>query len=232
MGTDGPVHPQEMRRLRVGKMENPVRGFLHGTAAIVSVVGAVFLWVRCSGDLSRQVALLIFGLSLVALYTASSLYHSVPWRRVWKKRMQRVDHSMIYVLVAGTYTPLAFIVLSGWLRWATLGTVWGIALVGIAQEAFLPKIGRWFVVTMPTVQGWFAVLLLVPLAQRLPPAALLLTVIGGVLYTVGMVFLATKRPRLWPRVFSYHEMFHICVVAGSAAHYSMTFFYVAPFTGT
>ena len=147
-------------------MENPVRGFLHGTAAFLSVFGAVFLWVRSSGDLSRQVALLIFGLSLVALYTASSLYHSVPWRRIWKERMQRVDHSMIYVLVAGTYTPLAFIVLDDWLRWATLSAVWGIALVGIAQEAFFPKIGRWFVVAMPTIQGWLAILLLVPLSRQ------------------------------------------------------------------
>jgi hemolysin III len=176
-------------------------------------------------------ALLVFGLSLVALYTASSLYHSVPWRRVWKERMQRVDHSMIYVLVAGTYTPMTLVVLDGWLRWATLCTIWGIALIGILQEAFLPKVGRWLVVALPTVQGWLAVLLLVPLAQRLPASALFLTVLGGLFYTVGMVFLATKRPRLWPRVFSYHEMFHICVVAGSTAHYAMTFWYVAPFAG-
>jgi hemolysin III len=212
-------------------MRNPVRGFLHGTAAVVFAFGAVVLCAQSTPDLSRKMALLVFGLSLVALYTASSLYHSVPWRRVWKERMQRVDHSMIYVLVAGTYTPIALVVLDGWLRSATLWTIWGIALIGILQEAFLPRIGRWVVVTVPTVQGWLALLLVVPLAQRLPAPALFLTVLGGVFYTVGMIFLATKRPRLWPRVFSYHEMFHICVVAGSTAHYAMTFWYVAPFAG-
>jgi hemolysin III len=218
-------------RLTLGKMQNPVRGFLHGTAAVASVVGAVSLCGRCSGDLPRQLALLVFGLSLVGLYTGSSLYHSVPWQRVWKERMQRVDHSMIYILVAGTYTPLACIVLDGWLRWAALGAAWGIALVGILQKIFLPKVGDWFSITLQTTQGWVALPLFVPLAQRLPYPALLLTAAGGILYTVGMVCMVTQRPRLWPRVFSHHEVFHVCVVGGSAAHYAMTFLYVARFPG-
>jgi hemolysin III len=145
--------------------------------------------------------------------------------------MQRVDHSMIYILVAGTYTPLACIVLDGWLRWAALGTAWGIALVGILQKIFLPKVGDWFSITLQTTQGWVALPLFVPLAQRLPYPALLLTALGGVLYTVGMVCMVTQRPRLWPRVFSHHEVFHVCVVAGSSAHYAMTFLYVARFSG-
>ena len=92
-------------RLTFGKMQNPVRGFLHGAAAAASLVGTVLLWTRGAGDVSRQLALLVFGVSLLALYTVSSLYHSVPWREPWKARMQRLDHAMIYVLVAGTYTP-------------------------------------------------------------------------------------------------------------------------------
>ena len=216
-------------RVTLGKMQNPVRGFLHGAAAVASVVGAIFLWGRCTGDLPRQLALLIFGVSLIGLYTGSSLYHSVPWQQVWKERMQRVDHSMIYILVAGTYTPLAGIVLDGWLRWAALGVAWGIALLGILQKIFLPKVGDWFSITLQTAQGWIALPLFVPLAQRLPYPAVLLTALGGVLYTVGMVCMVTERPRLWPRVFSHHEVFHVCVVAGSAAHYAMTFLYVARF---
>jgi hemolysin III len=218
-------------RLTFGKMQNPVRGILHGTAAMLSLVGGVALWVRSTGDLSRQLALLVFAVSLVALYAASSLYHSVPWRTVWKARMQRLDHAMIYVLVAGTYTPLALVVLHGWPRWMALGTTWGIAWIGIAQKACAPRVGDWFSITMQTVQGWCALPLLGPLAQQLPRMALVQVAVGGVLYTLGMVLFVTKRPRLWPRVFSYHELFHVFVVAGSAMHYAVMFRYVAGFGG-
>ena len=216
----------------LGRMHNPVRGLLNTVAAAASVVGAAFLWARSSGDLSHHTSVLIFALSLVALYTVSSLYHSVGWSRVWKQRMQRLDHSMIYVLVAGTYTPVAYIVLDGWLRPVALCTVWGIALVGILQKTLVPRLSHAFSITMQTTQGWLALLLLVPLSERLPVQALLLAALGGVFYTVGMVLLVTRRPRLWPRVFSYHEVFHIFVVVGSSLHYAMTFSYVARFAGT
>ena len=216
-------------RATLGRMQNPVRGLLNGAAALLSAVGAAALCARGGGDLSQQSALLTFGLSLVCLYTVSSLYHSVPWSQVWKQRFQRIDHAMIYVLIAGTYTPIAAIVLDGWLRWAALGTVWGIAAVGTAQKTFWPQLGHCFSVPLQVIQGWLAVLLLAPLSQRLPWPALLLLLLGGLLYTLGMVVYATKRPRLWPHVFSYHEVFHVFVVAGSAAHYVMTFAYVASF---
>jgi hemolysin III len=220
------------QRVTLGKMQNPVRGFLHGAAAASSIAGAIFLWSRGAGDLRRQLPLLIFAASLVALYTTSSLYHSVPWRRCWKARMQRVDHSMIYVLVAGTFTPLAAIVLDGWLRVAALAAVWGIATIGILQKVFVPRVPHGYSIALQTTQGWLGVFFLWPLAQRLPWVALQLAVVGGLSYTVGMVCLVTERPRLWPRVFSYHEVFHVFVVAGSAAHYAMTLWYVAPFTGS
>jgi len=216
-------------RFALGKMQNPVRGFLHGSAAVASIIGGIVLLARSSGGFHRQVSLLVFALSMVGLFTVSSLYHSVPWRRAWKKRMQRVDHSMIYVLIAGTYTPLAGIVLDGWLRWAVLATVWGIAVAGILQKAFLPKVPDGISIAMQATQGWLALPLFVPLGFRLPWPALLLMGLGGILYTVGMVFLVTERPRLWPRVFSYHEAFHVCVVAGCAMHFAVTLQYVACF---
>ena len=217
----------EIPRLTLGRMQNPVRGLLHGSAAIASVVGTVVLWRH--GAPAHQFALVVFTLGMFALYTTSSLYHSVPWPPEWKLRMQRVDHSMIYVLIAATYTPIAGVVLDGWLRVAVLCMAWGIALGGILQKILLPHIGESFAIAMTTIQGWLALPLFIPLARRLPGTALLLMALGGVLYTVGMVFLVTERPRLWPRVFSYHEAFHVCVVAGSAAHYAMVFAYVARF---
>ena len=216
-------------RLTLGRMQHPVRGFLHGTAAVLSIVGAIVLWYRGAGELSRQVALLIFGLSLVALYTVSSLYHSFPWHLRWKKRMQRLDHSMIYVLIAGTYTPILWIVFDGWVRWVCLAVAWGIAAIGITQKAFVPRVRNWFSISLQMVQGWIAILLFPMLVARLPLSAVALTVLGGLLYSVGMVFVVTKRPRLWPRVFSYHEVFHVLVIAGSAVHFAVTYLWVATF---
>ncbi len=223
--------PPTPERVTLGRMRNPVRGFLNGAAAIAFGIGGVFLWARAAGDVTREVALLVFAASQVALYTVSSLYHSVDWPARWKQRMRRLDHSMIYVLIAGTYTPLAAIVLDGWLRIAVLVAVWGIAAIGAVQKALLPRLGSAFSITLQTCQGWLAILLLLPLAQRLPWPALVLAALGGLLYTLGMAFFVTRRPRLWPRVFSYHEVFHVCVVSASAAHYTMTLWYVAPFVG-
>ena len=225
------LHLHSHERLKLGKLLNPVRGLIDATAALVALLGGVVLFVLGAGDLPRQLSLLIYAITTVSLYTVSTLYHSVPWREVWKHRMQRLDHSMIYLLVAGTYTPLAAIVLDGWIRATTLLVIWGIALVGVGQKLLLPRIKTWFTVTMTTTQGWLALLLLIPLSQVLPWPALALAIVGGVLYTVGMVFLVTERPRLWPRVFSYHEAMHVLVVGGTFCHWLMTARYVAPFAG-
>lgn len=223
------MEPEE--RARLGKMTNPVRGFLHGTAAVVSVVGATLLTVLAGGGTGNRVSLLVFGVSLVSLYTVSSLYHSIPWGPVWKGRMRRLDHTMIYVLIAGTFTPIAWIALDGWLRAATLAAQWLIVAVGAVHKAFFSTNSRSLSVALQTVQGWLALFLLWPLARTLPWTALVMLGVGGVLYTVGMVFLVTNRPRLWPRVFSYHEVFHVLVIAGSSVHFAVVARYLLRFAG-
>ncbi len=220
-----------VERLCLGRMQNPVRGFLHGTAAGLSMVGAAVLWRAGEGGLGMRIALVVFAASLVALYTVSSLYHSFPWQEVWKRRMQRLDHSMIYLVVAGTYTPLAMIALDGWLLAAALAATWGIALGGIAQKVFWPHVADWVSIAMQMVQGWLALPFMGLVAQTLPREGFLMVVAGGLLYTVGMILFVTRRPRLWPRVFSYHEVFHVCVCAASGLHYTAILTYVARFPG-
>ena len=227
MGTVPPVEGHQ--RIQLGQMIHPVRGFLHGTAAVASLVGAVVLFVITPGSAWRRVSLVIFGLSLVGLFTVSSLYHSVPWREIYKRRMQRLDHVMIYVLIAGTFTPLAAIVLDGWLRWATLAVQWGIVAVGVLEKTVRRTPSRNLSIALQMTQGWLAMLLIWPLSRRLPWTALMLIGIGGALYTVGMVFLVTNRPRLWPRVFSYHELFHIFVIAAASLHFAAISGYVLRF---
>jgi len=216
-------------RVRLGKMTNPVRGFLHGTAAIAFLVGGITLFVISPEGSLRRFSLLTFGLSLVALFSVSSLYHSVPWRDGVKQWMQRVDHTMIYVLIAGTFTPIAAIALDGWLRWGTLAVQWGIVLIGGLEKLTRRVPSRNLSIALQTTQGWLAMFLLWPLSSRLPWTALLLIGLGGLLYTVGMVFLVTNRPRMWPRVFSYHELFHIFVVAAATLHFIAISRYVMGF---
>jgi hemolysin III len=223
------LHLRGHDRGRLGRMLNPVRGFIDATGALLALVGAVVLWFAGAGDLPRQIALVVFSGAMVALYTVSCLYHSIPWQATWKERMQRLDHSMIYLLIAGSYTPIAAVVLDGWWRTATLLVIWSITLFGIAQKFLFPKVSSALAVSLTTTQGWLALFLIVPLARLLPWQALALTLVGGVLYTVGMVFLVTGRPRLWPRWFSYHEAMHVLVIGGRACHFAMTLRYIAPY---
>ncbi len=212
-------------RWTLGKMQNPVRGFLHGSAATAGMIGTVLLAAKANGWQMRT-ASLVFGMGIVALYTTSALYHSIPWRRVWKMRMQRLDHSMIYILIASTFTPVTIAVLESPLRWVGLLIVWAIAVAGVLQKAFTPRVPRWFSVALSTTLGWLGLFLVWPLLDRLGVVAMVLVLIGGVLYTVGMVLLVTNRPRLWPRVFSYHELFHVLVVSATSVHFLAVWRYV------
>jgi len=209
-------------------MHHPVRGFLHGTAAVFSLAGMIALAVQTSSDLPRMFTMVIYGGSLVALFTTSSLYHSVPWRERWKRRMQRFDHSMIFLLVAGTYTPIAFNVLTSPWKWITLGVVWGIAIFGILQKMLFPKVRNWLSFALYMVMGWFAVIPIRDLFDRLPFEAMVLLIVGGACYSVGMILLIAKRPQLFPRIFSYHEVFHVLVISAALLHFLMITLYVVP----
>ena len=223
----------EMRastRVRLGKMTHPVRGFLHGSAGLISLVATILLVALAAADRSGRVALLLFGISLVALFTTSSLYHSVPWTAKWKRRMQKLDHLMIHVLVAGTYTPIAVIVFDGWLEVVTLAVQWGIVAIALVHKLVAKRMGP-ASVALSTTQGWLAMLLMWPLAQRLPWTAIFFIALGGVLYTIGMVFLVTNWPKLWPRSFSYHEVFHILVVLAAGVHFFFIANWVSGYTG-
>ncbi len=209
-------------------MTNPVRGFLHGSAAVVSGAGLAVLIARSSPDVVRILSMVVFGVGLLAAYTASALYHSVPWRQKWKQRMQRVDHSMIFLLVAGTYTPIAVNVLDGGWRAVTLAVVWGAAAIGIIQKIAFPKVPDWVSIALQTTMGWFAVVPFLELVESLSGGAIGLMIAGGLSYTIGLILLANERPQLFPRIFSHHEVFHILVVLGSLFHFLMILWYVVP----
>ena len=217
-------------RWTLGRMQNPIRGFLHGASAIVAVFATVFLaWQAPNWGI--RIGAVIFGLAMVALYTTSSLYHAIPWQEVWKRRMQRLDHSMILVLIAGTYTPVAIATLEGSLRWTVLAIAWGTVAIGFIQHAFFPRDKQNFSMILAISMGWLGIFIAWKFVQELGWLAAGLALLGGAIYTVGVVLLVTNRPRLWPRVFSYHEVFHIMVVAATSVHFVVVWRYVLPVSG-
>lgn len=217
-----------MERLSLGRMQNPIRGFLHGSAAVAALAGTVYLVVQAWGRASAVVSATIFGLALVVMYVVSTIYHSIPWRADLKQRLQRVDHSMIYLVVAGTYTPIAVAALDGAELFIALALVWTMGLVGIVLKLALPWVSIGLSVTLQISMGASVVIWLPDIARALGWAAIALIVAGGLLYIAGVVIWLTKRPRLLPRTFSYHELFHALVVAASALHFIVVAQYAIP----
>ncbi|HXV70468.1 MAG TPA: hemolysin III family protein [Acidimicrobiia bacterium] len=217
-----------MDRITLGRMQNPIRGFLHGSAALAALGGTIYLVARTWGNTVALVGSLVFGIALLVMFTVSSLYHSVPWGERWKTRLQRVDHSMIYLVVAGTFTPIAIGGLEGAAVWWCLGLVWAIALVGISLKFVLANVSTGLSVTLQLVMGWTVILWLPQIWSSLGTGAIVFIAVGGLFYTAGTVIFMTKRPLLFPRSFSYHELFHVFVVLASVFHFLAVAVYAVP----
>ncbi len=205
-----------------------LRGWSHAIAAVASIVGAVVLWKVTAGDRPRQITMLIFGISLVALYAASATYHLGTWKGKAYVLFRRMDHAMIFVLIAGTYTPFAFILLSGRARVVMLALIWGFALAGMSVKIFFPFLRRRFSVPIYLGAGWLAVLEYDKFVQAISGPGLTLLAAGGLAYTAGAIFYALRRPNPFPGIFGYHEVFHLFVITGSLAHFLALLYYVAP----
>lgn len=208
-----------MERVTWGRMQNPMRGILHGSSAVAAALGLAFLVTRAWGRPEILAAVVVFGVALVAMFTVSALYHSVPWSERWKARMQRVDHSLIFLVVAGTFTPIAVASLAGTARTVGLMVVWGIAAVGVVLKFVLDHPRTWLSVTLQMVMGASSLLWLPWIADRLGWAAVGLIVAGGIAYVIGTIVFASRRPNPFPRLFGYHELFHVLVIAGSSFHF-------------
>ena len=212
-------------------LREPVNSLTHFVGILLSIAGLVALLYLSAGEPWRTVSFAIYGGALIMLYTASTLLHSLRVGPLAERRLRIFDHAAIFVLIAGSYTPIALVTLQQgravW-GWAILVAVWLIALLGLVFKLFWLEAPRWLSTALYLLMGWLALVAIVPILATLPPWGVFWLALGGLFYTVGAVIYGLKKPLLFPGVFSYHELWHLFVLAGSACHFIMMLRYVLP----
>ncbi|MEU4677317.1 hemolysin III family protein [Micromonospora sp. NPDC023737] len=216
--------PLRLKPVDIGKPR--MRGWLHTYAFFVAVVCGIVL---CAIAATRPgwapvISCAIYSLTVCGLFGTSALYH----RRVWSERgyqvMRRMDHSMIFVFIAGTYTPFCVLLLEARPATVMLSLVWGGALAGVALKLIWPHAPRWVSAPLYLALGWVAVAMLPQILHEGGVTALVLLLAGGAVYSVGAVFYALRRPNPWPTVFGHHEFFHACTLLAAICHHVAIYF--------
>ncbi|WP_435826109.1 PAQR family membrane homeostasis protein TrhA [Nocardiopsis alba] len=241
-GTDERVAPEATGRAEHGNPSIPeraaatagdlleavkprLRGWLHlGTAPLALAAGIVL--VALSPTVPAMIAGAVYALSSVLLFSTSAIYHVGRWSPRAQRTLRRMDHSNIYLIIAGTYTPFIVLVLEGTLRVAMLSLVWGGAIAGVAFKLLWLNAPRWLSTSLYLAIGWVAVLFIPELVSGTHPATWILILVGGVLYSVGAVVYGLKRPDPAPRWFGFHEIFHSLTIAAFICHYIAVSFVV------
>ncbi len=215
-------------RSPIPALKPTMRGVLHQWAAVVAALAGITLIISAPAGTARW-ATIVYAVSIVGLFTVSAIYHRVNWTttrgRQW---MRRLDHAMIFVMVAGTTTPIAALVLDGSMRTIVLSVAWGMAGIGITIKLLWIGAPKWLSAAIYLGIGWAGLAVFPKLVGDLGPWPAVGLIGGGVLYTVGAVIYATKKPDPLPRVFGYHEIFHALVIVAALAHFLVVAFAVVP----
>lgn len=210
-------------------IREPINGLTHLFGAIMALFGLMALIIKASmtkGSALAIVAVIIFGISMILLYSASATYHMVMARDQVIAFLRRVDHSMIFILIAGTYTPLCLISLEGALGWVLFGIVQGLALLGVTYKLIWFKAPRWLSTALYIAMGWIVVFFSSSLAPIIGKTGMVMLVIGGVFYTVGGIIYWLKPKILSFNYMGFHEIFHIFILLGSLFHFICIYGYV------
>lgn len=198
--------------------EKPLlRGWSHAAGAVAAIVVTALLLRATAGDTARFWGALVFGLSMIALYVGSAVYHLGRWTGRADQVLQTIDHANIYIYIAGSYTPLCIALLPDPLRTMLLVLIWALAVGGVVTSMLTIRLPRWVPPLLYVGMGWTAVLAMPTFVRTLPWVAVLLLLTGGISYTVGGVIYALRRPDPFPRIFGFHELFHLLVIGGSAS---------------
>lgn len=205
------------------------RGWIHLVSAIVALVAGATL-IAVSWPLAGPkagLATFVYTVSVVGMFTVSAIYHRVTWKtpsaRIW---MKRLDHSMIFVLIAGTYTPFALLAMPHHAGMLALSIVWGGAVAGVLLKLCWPTAPRWVGVPLYLLLGWVAAFYVAAILHAAGVAAMVLLIVGGALYSIGGILYALRWPDPWPRTFGYHEFFHACTAVAAICHYIAIWFAV------
>ena len=205
-----------------------LRGVLHEGAFFVAIIVAPLLLLSADG-LRTRVAAGVFAFSVAACFGVSALYHRMTWTPSRRRLMRRADHAGVYLLIAGTYTPVTLLVLKGDWGSVLLTIAWAGALIAILLKIIWVDAPKWVAAALGLALGWIAVVALPQLVERLQPTALTLLIAGGLLYSVGAVVYARRKPDPLPAVFGYHEVFHALTIAAAACQYvAIALFVVRP----
>lgn len=208
------------------KIREPLNGAIHLFSAILACGGLVLLLSAANGNSLKVISILVYGISLVLLFSASATYHLVNATDRVMGRLRKLDHAAIYVLIAGTYTPICLNLFDGTLRWGFLAFIWAFALAGIIVKVFVINEPRWVTAGIYLVMGWMALFIIKPLLASVPLAGLVWMFAGGLLFSIGAVIYITRKLDLIPGVFGFHEIWHIFVSLGCLCHFIMIYQYI------
>jgi hemolysin III len=212
----------------LAKLREPVNGLTHFFAAIVAAIGLIALLIIGWKNVVKEISLSIYGISLILLFMASAIYHMVKAKPKVIERLQKLDHSAIYVLIAGTYTPFCILMFQGFWKWGLLALIWSLAVIGVALEVILIKAPRWLRVSVYIMMGWIVIAAIGEMLKVMPVGALVWLLAGGVIYTLGAIIYATKKLDFFPGKFGFHEVWHIFVILAALAHFIAIAVYIAP----
>lgn len=205
-----------------------LRGWSHVLAFTVIAVLGIIMVAVAGASTGDRLLLVVYVAGTLTMFGVSALYHRLRWHDRARSIMRRLDHSAIFLAIAGAYTPVMAIALDGWQRAFVLIAAWGGTVVGMTLEWLPIKVPRPLFTAVYVVVGWSAAVAFPQLSRSLGTAGFLLILGGGLLYTLGAVVYAVKRPDPWPRVFGFHEIFHLFTLAGAGCHLAAIAFYVVP----